>query len=388
LFFCTLPAVFGSDAEFEQYTGCNLEGEIVKQAITCLLSFFLVTQTMIAEPPQSSSCSQPNIDAQTSSVTVSVEPSTPQVRQTVTIAAHNGLVYSLSLTGGSALVARFQVAGGLNNKIKVMLLDTTNYQLYQAHQQYSYFKGTTGEVRNTGNYIFKVPQTDVYNLVVDNSEAWLLPREVQLYVYSVSPTPTTQSIEAQRTMTPAFGVIGKLFVFPSFNIQFKHCGLVNAFSNPNITICIELVESLTDQHLEQAIGFVFFHELGHSMMRLWGLPLSDNEDVADEFATVCMILAKQQQPALQAAQWWASQTSQQEALSKLWLDDRHTVSPQRARNVIRWLNQPDDLLQRWMRLLIPHLQSNALLDLMKDSRLAPVRNVMQEELQRRGCSLS
>lgn len=51
------------------------------------------------------------------------------------------------------------------------------------------------------------------------------------------------------------------------------------------------------------------------MMRLWGLPLSDNEDVADEFATVIMILAKQQQPALQAAQWWATQTSQQEALS-------------------------------------------------------------------------
>jgi Putative metallopeptidase len=366
----------------------SLKGESVKHAITCLVSFFLITQTMIATPPQSStSCSQPNIDAQTSSVTVAVEPSTPQVRQTVTVAAHKGLVYSLSLTQGSALVARFQVAGGLNNKIKVMLLDTTNYQLYQAHQQYSYFKGTTGEVRNTGNYVFKVPQTDVYDLVVDNAEAWLLPREVQLYVYSVSPAPTTQSIEAQQTMTNAFGFIGKLFVFPSFNIQLRHCGLVNAFSDPNITICTELVESLTDQHLEQAIGFVFFHELGHSMMRLWGLPLSDNEDVADEFATVCMILAKQKQPALQAAQWWASQTNQQEALSKLWLDDRHTVSPQRARNAIRWLNQPDDLLQRWMRLMTPHLQSNTLLELMKDTRLAPVRNVMQEELQRRGCSI-
>ena len=343
---------------------------------------------MTAEPPQSSaSCSQPKIDAITSSLTVSVEPSTTQVRQTVTIAAHNGLVYSVPLTEGSALVARFQVVGGLNNKIKVMLLDMTNYQLYQAHQKYSYFQGTTGEIRNTGNYVFKVPQTGVYDLVVDNSEAWLLPREVQLYVYSIFPTPTTQTIEAQKSITNSLGVIGQLFLFPSFNIQFRHCGIENAFSNPNITMCIELVESLTDQHLDQAIGFVFFHELGHSTMRLWGLPLSDNEDVADEFATVCMILAKQQQPALQAAQWWASQTSQQEALSKLWIDDRHTVSPQRARNVIRWLNQPDDLLQRWMRLLTPHLQSNALLDLMKDTRLTPVRSVMQEELQRRGCSI-
>jgi hypothetical protein len=80
------------------------------------------------------------------------------------------------------------------------------------------------------------------------------------------------------------------------------------------------------------------------MMRLWRLPLSDNED-----------------------------------------DDRHTVSPQRARNVIRWLNQPDDLLQRWMRLLTPHLQTEALVEFMKDSRLVPVRDVMEAELQRRGC---
>ena len=120
-------------------------------------------------------------------------------------------------------------------------------------------------------------------------------------------------------------------------------------------------------------------------MRLWGLPLSDNEDVADEFATVCTILVKQRQPALQAVQWWASQTSQQEALSKLWFDDRHTVSPQRARNVIRWLNQPDDLLQRWIRLPTPHLQTEALVEFMKDSRLVPVRDAMQAELRRRRC---
>lgn len=232
----------------------------MRQAIICLLSLFLVAQTAIAEPPpqSSASCSQLKIDAATSSVTVSVEPSTPQVRQTVTIAAHNGLVYSLSLTQGSALVARFQVAGGLNNRIKVMLLDMANYQLYQAHQKYSYFQGTTGEVRNIGHYVFKVPLTGVYDLVVDNSEAWLLPRQVQLYVYSVLPTPTAQTIEAQQTLTNSLGVIGKLFIFPSFKIQFRHCGIVNAFSNPNITICTELVESLTDQHLEQAIGFVFF----------------------------------------------------------------------------------------------------------------------------------
>ncbi len=74
-----------------------------------------------------------------------------------------------------------------------------------------------------------------------------------------------------------------------------------------------------------------------------------------------------------------------EALSKLWHDDRNTVSAQRAGNVIHWLNQPGDLLQRWVRLMTPHLQTNALKGLMNDSRLIPVKDVMQAELQRRGC---
>ena len=117
----------------------------MKRTIVCVLCFFLVAQTAIAEPPESSaSCSQPKIDATNSSVTVSVEPSTTQVRQTVTIPAQQGLVYSVPLTEGSALFARFQVVGGLNNQIKVMLLDLPNYQLYQQHQKYSYFQGTTG----------------------------------------------------------------------------------------------------------------------------------------------------------------------------------------------------------------------------------------------------
>lgn len=351
-----------------------------------ILAALLVARATIAEPQPRVTCPQPVSGSLASSVTVSLESSTTQLRKTVAVPAHNGLVFPLRLTEGSSLVARFQVEGGLNNQIKVMLLNNSNYELYKAHKQYSFFKGTTGEVRNTANYVFKAPQTDVYELIVDNSHAWLLPREVKLYVYSLLPSPTAQTLEEQRNLTKSFSGVGKLFVFPNFQVHFKHCGIVNAFSNPNITICTELVETLADQHLDQAVGFVFFHELGHSMMRLWGLPLSDNEDVADEFATICMILGKQQQPALEAAQWWATQTSQQEAMSKLWHDDRHTVSPQRARNVIHWLNQPDDLLQRWMRLLTPHLQTNALLEFINDSRLVPVKDVIQAELRRRGCS--
>jgi hypothetical protein len=111
----------------------------MKDVFVCFLSPLLVTQTVIARSPESPSCSQPKIDATTSSVRVSVEPSTTQFRQTVSLADHKGLVCPVSLLQGTALVA-VQVAGGLNNKIMVMLLDLPNYQLYQAHQKYSFFK--------------------------------------------------------------------------------------------------------------------------------------------------------------------------------------------------------------------------------------------------------
>jgi hypothetical protein len=320
-----------------------------------------------------------------SSVSVNVEPSQPLVRTTIQVLAHQALSYNFALTRGTTLVARFQVAGGANDSIKVWLLDASNFQLYQAHQQFSYFQGTSGSVQNTGHYIYKVPQDNVYYLLLDNSEAWLLPRTVNLYIYGVLPEKTPETLALEKTISQNFSKLGQLFMFPSFQLELKHCGVVNAFSNPNITICTELAESLLDQHLEQVIGFVLFHELGHTLLRQWGYPLWDNEDAADEFATVLMILGKQKPIALEAAQWWASQTSEQEALSKIWADDRHSLSPQRARNVIHWLNQPNDLLQRWFRIFVPNMQTSALMSTVNDPGVPIDKNIIAEELRKRGC---
>jgi hypothetical protein len=208
---------------------------------------------------------------------------------------------------------------------------------------------------------------------------------VNLYVYGVLPDKSPETLAAEKTITESVDKLGELFIFPSFQLGIRHCGVVNAFSNPNIIICTELVESLLDQHLEQVVGFVLAHELGHTLLRQWGYPLWDNEDAANELATVLMILGKQKQIALEAAQWWASQTSEQEALSKMWVDDRHTISPQRGRNIIHWLNQPNDLLQRWFRIFVPNMQSSALMSALNDSEVPIDKNIVTEELRKRGC---
>jgi hypothetical protein len=148
---------------------------------------------------------------------------------------------------------------------------------------------------------------------------------------------------------------------------------------------MELIEKLADQDLHDAVEFVLFHELGHTLLRVWGLPGWDNEDMADEFATVLLMLAEQDTVALAAAQWWAAEASEEEVRAKLWINDRHPLSPQRARNITGWLNQREDLLRRWEKVLIPNMQTEVLKKL-ASGETSGVDDVtaVRAELARRG----
>lgn len=347
-------------------------GASPKMRLTTLLLFAALSLPAVAQAQVSSPSSA-----------VYFEPSQTLIRQTVQVPAGRVSAYDLTLEPGTTLSADFRVSGGANDQIKVWLVDAVNYQLLLAGRQFRYFTGTSGSVRNTAKYAFQVPQANIYYLVLDNRGAWLLPRNVQLYVYARLPQQTPQQIEAQKKMNSMYSGLKSFFIFDDFHLSIQHCGLENAFSDPNITICMELVESLHDQNLDQAVAFVLFHELGHTLLRSWGQPGWDNEDMADEFATALLILGKQQQTALSAAQWWASQTSEQEALAKLWLDDRHTVSPQRARNIIHWLNQPDELVRRWLRVLTPNMQTEALEKMLADSDPRIDKALVRGELAKR-----
>jgi Putative metallopeptidase len=314
---------------------------------------------------------------------VYVEPSQALVRQTVSVNAGQSLQYSFGLTRGTKLLTQFAVQGGLNNRVAVWLVDEPNYQRYAARQQFNYFRGTSGEVRGLGRYEFEVPSTGLYYVVVDNGRAWLMSRQVTIHLDAILPSPTPESLKQEEAFNQVYGLLKKAFIFTDFKISVKHCGVENAFSNPNITLCTELIDALQQKGYSQAMAFVLFHELGHTLLRGWGYPLWDNEDAADEFATVFMIMSHQQASALQAAQWWASQTSTADAVAKVWMDDRHTVSPQRARNIIRWLNSEDELTSRWMKLLVPNMQTGVVQSLLNDPQIHVDRELVLSELRKR-----
>jgi hypothetical protein len=297
--------------------------------------------------------------------------------------AGQALQYNFTLEAGTKLSALFHVEGGIDNRVQVWLLDSANYQLYTAGRQFTRYPGTSGLVQGIGKYEFKVPHDDVYYLLLDNGHAWLMPRKVALHIDAILPHSTPDSEKIQASFQEMYSQMKQMFVFPDFQTSVRHCGVVNAFSNPNITLCVELLEELQAAGMGSAAEFVYLHELGHTLMKEWGLPLWDNEDAADEFATALLLMGKQKGLALEAAQWWASQgVSERDAVAKIWMDDRHSLSPQRARNIIHWVNNENEIVPRWERVFVPNMQTPALQSILQEVA-ASDRDMVASELSRR-----
>lgn len=292
--------------------------------------------------------------------------------------------YDLTLTEGEELVVELQVAGGLDNSLTVWLLDLANFQRYKAGQQFTYFKDSSGKITSAFSYRFEVPEANIYYLILDNRRAAMANRRVSTYAYKIIEGETEESKQIKDVYSMFYDdVLKGLFVFDDFDIYVAMCGTANAFSSPDILICFELNKLLVDQNVPAVIAFVFLHEAAHSLLNVWDYPLYDNEDAADELATALLLLAEDKTVALDAAKWWAKNASSDEALSKMWLDDRHTISPQRARNIVNWVNNEDEITRRWLHLLVPKMTDKALQEISGDNLKSVHARVVREELVKR-----
>ncbi|UCG12899.1 MAG: hypothetical protein JSU72_20935, partial [Deltaproteobacteria bacterium] len=92
----------------------------------------------------------------------------------------------------------------------------------------------------------------------------------------------------------------RLFEFDTFPIGVKQCGAPKAFvDRSGVVLCAEYVYHLYDviddkKITRDALSFSIFHEIGRVLLSKWKHPFSSNIDVADEFATVLMVMVKQE----------------------------------------------------------------------------------------------
>lgn len=313
-----------------------------------------------------------------------VEPATVVIDGASQVEPGDYFYYELTLDVHTQLVATFKIQGGLDNSLMVWLLDPNNFQRYKANQQFTHFPGASGDFLSTGDFKFEVPETNTYYLVLDNRKAVLAARNVHTYLYKIDNGETVASKATKDFYSTLYNdYLKKLFEFPDFNIYVHMRGFPNAFSSPDITMCQELENSLDSKNAGGAILFVFLHESAHSLLNLWDYPLHDNEDAADELATVLLLVGDQKDKALQAAKWWAEQSFESHATAKHWMDDRHTVSSQRARNIVNWINNENELKRRWFTLLIPKMRDEMLELMLQDESTSETLQLIEEELIKR-----
>jgi hypothetical protein len=200
---------------------------------------------------------------------------------------------------------------------------------------------------------------------------------------------TADQMQAANNILQSFErQLHRIFVFDRFPMGVKKCGEPKAFlDRPGVTLCAEYVYHLYDiiedqEKTKDALSFSIFHEIAGVLLAKWEHPFAANEDVADEFATVLMVMVKQEERAKGAAEYFVQNPTVTVVLKKLFQDDRHPLTGKRAQNVIRWLKDPR-LVLNWQKTLVPHMQTSLLEKLKASPTSWTDLPLVEKELARR-----
>jgi len=136
------------------------------------------------------------------------------------------------------------------------------------------------------------------------------------------------------------------------------CGEANAFYDPEtrrITMCHDLLEHV--RALFEAAGhddasavenavrtwtFVFFHEAGHAIIDVNGIPATGREEDAVDQLSALIVLAEEggEGVALSAAEWFALEAGSADP-DEASFADAHSLDAQRFHNILCWVYGSD-----------------------------------------------
>lgn len=268
--------------------------------------------------------------------------------------------------------------------LSVWVCDEISLQRYKNGQP----NNCRGYERRKRRIEFRWPVTrgGTYYLVLDNTYASIIKKSVGVSLRLIGSFSEQSRAEMEVALSEMAQEFNAMFNIPEIDFSIRPCGTVNAYSerkSGNITICSELlVQQIVNRRKGSFLATVA-HEFGHSLLNHLGLPGWDNEDTVDEFATVFLFWAGQQQAAVDWIKDFREADSRAQAQRKLIADIPHELSIQRARNVERVLRNPHPVVARWNRLLYPHLTGVYLRRITGNPGAYHDRALAEEELARR-----
>lgn len=206
--------------------------------------------------------------------------------------------------------------------------------------------------------------TGVNYLMFDNTRSLLLTKKIRYLLVLNTPLTSNMRQSLQGIFDRLSANIKRTFKAPPFGIFVRPCGEVNAFSSGrtgDITLCSELVLEAMFAKKGGMLTGIFFHELGHTLLNLWGDPNWHNERTADEFAAVVMILSGQQNAIQNWIRWYeANEDWVREAQIIVATKDLHPLNVQRISAIRDIQRYPSNYIPRWNRLIYPHLTDREL----------------------------
>jgi hypothetical protein len=167
--------------------------------------------------------------------------------------------------------------------------------------------------------------------------------------WSPGGSAVADSLRDMQIMESYADALNRRFRLPQdLPIVHRQCGSANAKYVPQsreVVLCYELLDQIAAQHadeesdeqyaqrVEATWTFVFFHELGHALIDLYGLHTTGRqEDAVDDFASVLLIESQQETYALLAADFWRPTTSDDSTIQSP--SDEHSFDAQRYYNML------------------------------------------------------
>ena len=306
-------------------------------------------------------------------------------RQYVEVSAQKYGIYALGQYNlGDTLLVEVSPMNQLFKRLDVYICSKSDYQFLLAGQP----NGCRGlaQQRASFRFLFKVAKPEAHYLVLDNTISAMATKKANLKVTATKQLSPVEIRQYRGMFNSFMNEVENTFITPKFNLNFQPCGQPNAFSasqGGHITMCSELFYELATQNLVGAIGGVMFHELGHTLLNLWGLPGWNNEETADEFALYMFYRDGVQERALDWITWLSTQNSTQQAIVMIEYGDKHPLSIQRIRNAKAILNNPGPFMKRWNQLIYPHMTNQVLTKIVNNPQKYDEAKLAQKVLDRR-----
>lgn len=286
--------------------------------------------------------------------------------------------------------ARLSIRVSSDPPVDVLLLDERDYLAFPDLEGPLFEGRADDELR----FSLRVPTSGDYYLVIDNRDGDAA-RAVTLAVTASADTPASADLQDQLERAHAElerfqRNLRRLFVFDELDFRIRRCGTANTFADAEsdtIYICADIGRKLLEGTEDRAQArniflFAVLHEVGHVLLRQWDYPFYENEEVADEFATVLLVMLGQGERARSLVDYFAGLSPEEELARKRDRDDRHPLSVQRARTIDGWLDDPD-LVRRWQKMLVPHMQTDVLRALARRPKAWTAPELVRDELAAR-----